>query len=241
MNTQYIENEISVVNIMGTEITCKEWDGQQVVTFADIDAVHQRPKGTAKRNFIKNREYFLEDRDYYNVTLDKLKEISQDEFRTTGIFEVNSQGTIFVTERGYYKIIKSMKDKLSWKIFDCIIDNYFHYRAILSSDNKINSDNNELEFTIPWPNQIMNRLSPCIRYINDTTDPNANMSNVLGEINKQVCTQYGADFKKYTEVYKKENPNDNKSYILSIVNYFPKLRKVYDEAVNKYIEYIYNA
>ena len=36
-------------------IEIKEYKGQRVVTFKDIDTLHQRPAGTASRNFKANR------------------------------------------------------------------------------------------------------------------------------------------------------------------------------------------
>lgn len=38
------------------EIMIKEYRGQRVVTFKDIDVVHGRPNGTAGRTFRKNKE-----------------------------------------------------------------------------------------------------------------------------------------------------------------------------------------
>lgn len=44
-----------VITIENTEMQIREYNGQRVVTFKDIDEVHQRPKGTAKRNFTRNK------------------------------------------------------------------------------------------------------------------------------------------------------------------------------------------
>ena len=43
------------MQIQGTEIQIKEYQGKRVVTLKDIDAVHQRKSGTASRNFNQNR------------------------------------------------------------------------------------------------------------------------------------------------------------------------------------------
>ncbi|MBO5104561.1 MAG: ORF6N domain-containing protein [Ruminococcus sp.] len=45
-------------------VRIKEYNGQRVVTFKDIDKVHNRPEGTARRNFNTNREYFVEGEDF---------------------------------------------------------------------------------------------------------------------------------------------------------------------------------
>lgn len=40
-----------LMTIQGTQLQVKEYKDKRVVTFKDIDMVHQRPEGTAKRNF----------------------------------------------------------------------------------------------------------------------------------------------------------------------------------------------
>lgn len=44
-----------MVTINNNDLQVKEWNGQRVVTFADIDRVHERPEGTAHRNFKTNK------------------------------------------------------------------------------------------------------------------------------------------------------------------------------------------
>lgn len=49
-----------LITIEGTELAIREYNGQRVVTFKDIDTVHQRPSGTARRNFKHHQKYFEE-------------------------------------------------------------------------------------------------------------------------------------------------------------------------------------
>lgn len=49
----------SIVHIGNSDISVKEYNGQRVVTFKDIDMVHGRPEGTASRNFRTNKERFI--------------------------------------------------------------------------------------------------------------------------------------------------------------------------------------
>lgn len=109
-----------LVNIEGTELAVREWNGQRVVTFRDIDEVHRRPHGTAYRNFRANKRFFNEGRDY--VTLHKKNQ--NDEIRLLGIV-VPQRGITLITERGYLKVIKSFNDELSWKVQDALVDAYF--------------------------------------------------------------------------------------------------------------------
>ena len=47
-----------IVHIGNADISIKEYKGQRVVTFKDIDAVHERPDGTASRNFRSNKNSY---------------------------------------------------------------------------------------------------------------------------------------------------------------------------------------
>lgn len=68
-------NEILINN---QNVRIKEYEGKRVITFKDIDMVHDRPEGTARRNFNTNKKYFIEGEDFY--ILDQPNEI-----RTLGI------------------------------------------------------------------------------------------------------------------------------------------------------------
>lgn len=58
----------NLISINNKQIRIKEYNGQRVVTFKDIDEVHQRPEGTAKRNFSENKNRFIKDIDYFEVS-----------------------------------------------------------------------------------------------------------------------------------------------------------------------------
>ena len=42
------------VQVLSNQIQIREWAGQRVVTFQDIDTVHQRPRGTASLTFVQS-------------------------------------------------------------------------------------------------------------------------------------------------------------------------------------------
>lgn len=109
-----------LVNVEGTDLGIREYNGQRVVTFRDIDEVHRRPHGTAYRNFRANKRFFNEGRDYVTVH----KKNQNDEIRLLGI-AVPQRGITLITERGYLKVIKSFNDELSWKVQDALVDAYF--------------------------------------------------------------------------------------------------------------------
>lgn len=63
-----------------------------VVTFKDIDMVHERHDGTARKRFNDNKRHFIEDEDYFKITAS--------EFRTTiGDMDMRQQNDItLITE-----------------------------------------------------------------------------------------------------------------------------------------------
>ena len=111
--------KMNTVQVYNQELQIKEWDGQRVVTFKDIDLVHERPEGTAFRNFNKNKKHFIEDEDYGRV--------SSDEIRRMGI-ETKSNlpnGIYLITESGYLMLVKSFTDDLAWKVQRQLVNCYF--------------------------------------------------------------------------------------------------------------------
>ncbi|WP_155317174.1 ORF6N domain-containing protein [Desulfosarcina alkanivorans] len=100
-----------------------EYDGQRVVTFAMIDVVHQRPVGTAARNFNFHRKKFHPGKHYFYLNYRELNEI-----RT--FKRPSRQGAFLLTERGYLLLVKSFTDDLAWKVQEKLIDGYFRSRLL---------------------------------------------------------------------------------------------------------------
>lgn len=98
----------------------KTWNGQRVVTFKDIDEVHGRPNGTARRNFKNNKDRFIENVDYFRRN-------SSEAQKEYGITAPN--GIVLMTETGYLMIVKSFKDDLSWAVQRELVNNYFRVRS----------------------------------------------------------------------------------------------------------------
>lgn len=110
----------------------KEYNGQPVVTFKDIDKVHQRKPGTAKQNFNNNRKHFIEGVDYHYL---RAEEIQKCKTYTFGI--ESPRGGMLLTQTGYLMIVKSFTDDLSWTIQRELVTGYFagrHGRRFMASD-----------------------------------------------------------------------------------------------------------
>ena len=112
-----------LIHIGNSYISIKEYNGQRVVTFKDIDAVHGRPDGTASRNFRSNKEHFIEGEDFFRV--------SPDEIRRTRLFDIPDKATTdyaLITEQGYLMLVKSFTDDLAWEVQRQLVSSYFKVR-----------------------------------------------------------------------------------------------------------------
>lgn len=102
----------------------KEFRGQRVVTFKDIDTVHERPEGTARKRFNDNKKRFIDGEDYFKI--------SASEFRTHFNPAYSKQATediTLITEQGYLMVTKSLTDDLSWKVQRQLVTSYFKKEA----------------------------------------------------------------------------------------------------------------
>lgn len=113
--------------VQGTTLQVKEYKGKRVVTFKDIDTVHHRPDGTAKRNFDNNRTHFISGVDFFKIPM---KEFS------TNIVPNSYKGgnpnnlVTILTETGYLMLVKSFTDDLAWKVQRELVDTYFKMKQI---------------------------------------------------------------------------------------------------------------
>lgn len=141
-----------IIKINNYEVTAKEYNGQRVVTFKDIDMVHERADGTAARNFRENRARFIENEDYFILN-------QPDEIRLFG-FERPQGGTpkeiILLTEQGYLMVVKSLKDDLAWEVQRKLVKSYFkvadafenmstELRAVIIVDQRVTKIENRVD------------------------------------------------------------------------------------------------
>lgn len=113
MNDVIMEKETNVPMI-------KEWNGQRVVTFRDIDEVHGRPDGTASRCFRSNRKHFIEGEDYIRRNPSEAR---------SGFGITAPNGLILLTESGYLMVVKSFTDDLSWDVQRRLVKSYFRQKS----------------------------------------------------------------------------------------------------------------
>lgn len=118
-----------LVHIENVDISIKEYKGQRVVTFKDIDKVHGRPAGTANKRFLDNKEHFILGEDYFIV--------SNSEIRKSQLFPISNNDytdKALVTEQGYLMLVKSFTDDLAWKVQRQLVNGYFRTKQVVNEE-----------------------------------------------------------------------------------------------------------
>jgi hypothetical protein len=110
----------NLVEVNSKEIQIKEYKDNRVVTLKEIDDIHERADGTARRNFNANKKHLIEDVDFFKVCAD--------EIRTHKIMDISNkvhEDVTLITESGYLMLVKSFTDDLAWDVQRDLVNKYF--------------------------------------------------------------------------------------------------------------------
>ena len=129
-----------IVKINNTDLSVKELNGQRVVTFKDIDMLHERVEGTAGRNFRENKKHLIENEDYFSIKGNALRDFKQ----ATNFVGSNAKEIILLTESGYLMLVKSLQDDLAWKVQRELVNNYFRIKEVVNSKKLFNEFKGQL-------------------------------------------------------------------------------------------------
>lgn len=109
-----------LIVVGGVALAPVEYCRTRVMTLGMMDAVHQRPDGTARRNFNENKTRLIEGEDFFKVRAD--------EIRTHKICAISNKAhedMILLTETGYSMVVKSFTDDLAWEVQRQLVRAYF--------------------------------------------------------------------------------------------------------------------
>lgn len=208
-----------VITIENTEMQIREFNGERVVTFKDIDTVHQRADGTASRNFRKNKKHFIEGVDY-------IRRNSSEAKREYDIIAPN--GLTLVTESGYLLLVKSFTDDLSWKVQRQLVNAYFKVREVQKEPYYKEPLAEDFTPRVPivsdWYERNKGRMYRLCR------DSGNSRSYLYHCILNKLSERY--DLNAAREIYKNEVGN-YPEYPIDIVKYFPELEQDADKILDR--------
>lgn len=192
----------NIVEINGTNLQIKMWNGQRVVTFKDIDTVHDRPEGTARKRFNDNKEHLIENEDYFKI---KKSDVQMSEKRTLGI-EVPNRGITVLTESGYLLLVKSFTDDLAWKVQRELVNSYFKFKEVTEA---LQPAENNLMLSAEKFAEALDTITTCAAIFQNMIDYSTinykQQQELLQTARKHINILLGGahspEYKKYSRVY----------------------------------------
>lgn len=206
-----------MVTVEGTEMQIREYDGQRVVTFKDIDEVHQRPKGTAKRNFTRNKKHFIENEDYFVVT----REDVGTNFVPTYGFNEKAPSGILVTETGYLMLVKSLRDDLSWDVQRQLVKAYFKVKQEIPERKT---------YPLLVEDKWLAEMEPNFEYL--CKQYKLTRKGLYHKILLDIGKSYNVD--DYKILYKYEKGYKSR-FVMEVVSYFAELREEAEKTILEHV------
>ena len=194
---------MEVVKINENDLQVKEWNGQRVITLADIDRVHERPEGTAKRNWNENKKHLIKDEDYFLATRKELstKFVPNKPLKGNPNIEV-----ILLTESGYLLLVKSFTDDLAWKVQRQLVNSYFKFKEVMET---LQPNGNELILSNAKFIDAIDSLETCAAVFQSMMDYSTinykQQQDLLQTARKRVNNLLGGahseEYKEYSRIY----------------------------------------
>lgn len=215
-----------MIHIGNSDIAIKEYKGKRVVTFKDIDEVHNRASGTANKRFLDNKKHFIDGEDFFTVSNSEIRKS-----RIIPISDSDFMDKTLITESGYLMLVKSFTDDLAWDIQRQLVKTYFNATKKLSQEEMIRVQLGMIDGLGSKVSALDSRLS----VMEDTMNIDHGQQRVLeNAVNKTVIGALGGkESNAYKEIGRKvftECNGDLKNYFkVNSRNDVP--RKRFEEAV----------
>lgn len=212
-------NMNDVITVEDTQMQVREYRGQRVVTFGDIDLVHQRKPGTARNSFYKHKRHFVENEDYFVINKEN-SNVAKNHIRNV---DIPNRGVTLFIEAGYLMLVKPFNDDLSWKVQRRLVNAYFKAKE----DNSAMLAEQSRTLAPPatdWYDRNRRKMDTVCK------EMNISHSTLYRNILSRLREKYDVDLCK--EIYEVET-GDPPERVLDILTYFPELGKMADDFLNK--------
>ena len=187
-----------IIKINNHDVTVKEHKGKRVVTFKDIDMVHERPEGTAKRNFNENKDKFIENEDFFSIPYS--------EFCTEYVPNPPKGGNpnipvYLVTEQGYLMLVKSLTDDLAWEVQRKLVKSYFNAKKLKSAIEELQEI--QTRAILEVNEKVNNVESRVIKLENNMTITHEQIQIIKNRVNARVVNDVlgGYESNAYNDVH----------------------------------------
>lgn len=234
-----------MVKINGVDIGIKEYMGNRVITFKDIDRVHERKNGTARNRFYQNKSRFVEGVDFFKATKNDVDSQSMCVKHTSKNIDVNNKGIILITESGYLMLVKPFTDDLSWKVQRHLVNSYFKLKTIMEEvDTGTNAEkavsnirNKRLiekeRKDSKWITEMFEDIDSIIDLMRTCHGQNYECSKIIHIVIEHIEDNYDIDVGELFENYKREYAFLNKKlYVLEAISHDEMAKMAFTESIN---------
>lgn len=206
-----------VITIENTEMQIREYNGQRVVTFKDIDTVHENKSGTARRNFNRNKKHFIEGEDYFSLT----KKNSNETNSYIRNITVPNKGITLLTESGYLMIVKSLNGDIAWKVQRQLVNSYFKVKQELPERKT---------YPLLVEDKWLAEMEPNFEYL--CKQYKLTRKGLYHKILLDIGKSYNVD--DYKILYKYEKGYKSR-FVMEVVSYFAELREEAEKTILEHV------
>lgn len=119
------EMKKEVVNVNDKQILAVEWNGERVITTAQLADVYGTDVNNVKNNFKRNENRFVEGKHFYLLKKEELRNFKH-EVTNSDLVKPNVNQLYLWTKRGASRHCKILDTEKAWEQFDCLEENYFN-------------------------------------------------------------------------------------------------------------------
>ena len=118
-----------IVNVNDKKVVAVEWNGERVITTAQLADVYGTSVDNVRVNFNNNKARFIEGKHYYFLKGEELRTFKNN---VNDIYAVkpNINQIYLWTKRGASRHCKILDTEKAWEQFDCLEENYFNPRPV---------------------------------------------------------------------------------------------------------------
>lgn len=239
-----------IVKIGNSDLQVKSWNGQRIVSLSDIDRIHERPDGTAKRNFNTNKKHLIFNEDYFLVTR---KELSTNIVPNDKPLKGNPNiEVVLLTESGYLLLVKSFTDDLAWTVQRQLVNTYFKFKDVVQDFNtnypidtkELTTFLSETKRNLPCVYAQINNIESSLEEVLDNMTLSTRQQEKIHEaarkrVNYLLGGAHSAQYKEWGRTYMINLWNSLKANFHCGSSYKDLNPKDYDNAVNYINQWVY--
>ena len=120
-----------VVNVNDKQVVAVEWNGERVITTAQLADVYGTDVNNVQNNFNRNKGRFQEEKHFYLLEGAELK-VFKNQVTDNDLVAQNTAQLYLWTRRGASRHCKILDTEKAWEQFDYLEENYFNQHPVHS-------------------------------------------------------------------------------------------------------------